>query len=102
MKHIYGIYDIAKNTNILLDTDHNQQKGIINDINGGLSIIPRYYVGNGEVVDIWRAEDMKEMLTDEYFAKQTIKDKQAHQKLKELLKNLKEDDNPVIVIAKMK
>ena len=100
---IYGIYDIEKNTNILLDTDHHhQQKGFINDINGGLSIIPRFYAGNDEVVDIWWAEDMKEMLTDEYFASLKIKDQVAHQKLKELLKNLQEDDNPVIVIAKLK
>ena len=42
------------------------------------------------------------MLTDEYFASLKIKDQQAHQKLKELLKNLQEDDNPVIVIAKLK
>ena len=99
---VYGIFDRVKNTNKLLDTDHHHQKGIINDINGGLSIIPRFYAGNNEVVDIWLAEDMKELLTDEYFAKQKIKDKQAHQKLRELLKNLQEDDNPVIVIAKMK
>jgi len=99
---IHGIYDITKNTNVLFDTDHFQQKGFINDINGGLSIIPRYYAGNGEVIDIWRADDMKEMLTEEYFSTQTIKDKEAHQKLRELLKNLKEDDNPVVVIAKLK
>ena len=100
---VFGIYDIEKNTNILLDTDHHHhQKGFINDINGGLSILPRFYAGNDEIVDIWRAEDMKEMLTDEYFASLKIKDQEAHQKLKDLLKNLQEDDNPVIVIAKLK
>jgi hypothetical protein len=45
---------------------------------------------------------MKEMLTDEYFATQTIKDQAGHQKLKEILLNLKEDDNPVVVVAKLK
>ena len=45
---------------------------------------------------------MKEKHTDEYFASRTIKDPQAHQKLKELLKNLDEQDNPVVVIAKLK
>jgi len=99
---VYGIYDRVKNTNIILDTDRLGQKGIINDINGGLSIVPRYYAGNDEIIDIWKAEDMKEMLTEEYFASQTIKDKEAHQKLKALLKNLREDDNPVVVIAKLK
>jgi hypothetical protein len=99
---VYGIFDIAKNTNILLDMDRHQQQGIINDINGGLSFIPRYYAGNDEIVDIWRADDMKEFLTDDFFATQTIKDEQAHQKLRDLLRKMKEDDNPVIVIAKMK
>ena len=78
------------------------QKGIINDLNGGLPFIPIYYAGNGLVVDIWNADNMQEMLTEEYFATQTIKDPKAHQVLKELMKDLKYDDNPVIVIAKLK
>jgi len=76
--------------------------GIINDINGGLPFIPRYYAGNGVVVDVWNAENMKEMLTDEYFASQTIKNQESYQNLKSLLKNLKDDDNPVVVVAKLK
>ena len=99
---VYGIYDIAANTNILLNTDAHRQKGIINDINGGLPFFPRYYAGNGIVVDYWTAENMKEILNDEYFATQTIKDQAGHQKLKEILKNMKDDDNPVVVIAKLK
>jgi hypothetical protein len=45
---------------------------------------------------------MKEDLTEEYFADREIKDPQAHQKLRELLKTLKDDDNPVVVVAKLK
>ena len=86
----------------IFDTDQHLQAGIINDINGGLPFIPRYYAGNNIVVDVWNAEDMKEMLTDEYFESQIIKDQQALQKLKEVMKNLKEDDNPVVVVAKLK
>ena len=100
--NVYGIYNIAENTNLLLDTDEHNKKGIINDINGGLPFIPRYYAGDGIVIDVWNAEDMKGVLTEEYFVSQTIKDQQAHQKLKEILKNLKDDDNPVVVIAKLK
>ena len=99
---VHGIYNIKNKMNILLDTDEYLQKGIINDINGGLSVIPRYYAGNGEIVDVWNVDDMKEILTDEYFGKLTIKDEKGHQKLKELLKTLKEDDNPIVVIAKLK
>ncbi|MDR0698279.1 MAG: 6-bladed beta-propeller [Tannerella sp.] len=99
---VCGIYDIAANTNILLDTDTYHQRGIINDLNGGLPFFPRYYAGDGVVVDYWTAAEMKEMLTDEYFAAQTITDQAGHQKLKEILINLKDDDNPVIVVAKLK
>ena len=99
---VYGIYNIEQSINILLDTDDHLQKGFINDINGGLSFIPRYYAGNDIVVDVWNPSDMKEILTETYFTTRTIKDQQAHQKLKELLKNLDEEDNPVIVIAKLK
>ena len=101
-KTVFGIYDIAANTNILLDTDQHHQKGIVNDIDGGLPFFPRYYIGNDVVLDIWEAEDMLEFLTEEYFSSKPIKDRQAHQKLKEVLKNLKYDDNPVAVIAKLK
>jgi len=76
---------------------------MINDLNGGLSFSPKYYfAGDIVVVDYWDPEEMKEILTEEFFATKTIKDPQAHEKLKEILKNLKEDDNPVMVIAKLK
>lgn len=99
---VFGLYDIEQKTNTLLDTDDHFQKGIINDLNGGLPLIPRYYAGNGVVIDVWNPEDMKDMLTEDYFAAQTIKDPQAHQRLKEVLKYLKYDDNPVVVVAKLK
>lgn len=99
---VFGIYDIEKKTNMLLDTDQHHQKGIVNDLNGGLPVFPRYYAGDNLVVDVWNAEEMKEMLTEEYFEKQTIKDQEGHQKLKKILTNLKEDDNPVVVVARLK
>ena len=96
---VRGIYNIAVNTNILLDTDKYLQNGLVNDMNGGLSFFPKYYAGDNVVVDIWQAHNMKEILTEEYFSTIKIKDQQAHQKLRDLLKTLKEDDNPVVVIA---
>lgn len=99
---VYGLYDIKQKINILLDTDSFLQKGFINDINGGLSFIPRYYAGDGLVVDFWTTEEMKEILTDEYFASQKVSDPQGHEKLKELLRVLNEEDNPVIVVAQLK
>ena len=45
---------------------------------------------------------MKEILTEKYFASIEIKDPQAHQKLRDLLKTLDWEDNPVVVVAKLK
>ena len=98
---VFGIFDIAQNVNILLDT-HQQQRGFINDIDGGLSFFPIHYAGNGKLVDIWQAEDMLELLTEEYFATKTITDPEAHQRLREVLRNLVWDDNPVIVVARLR
>ena len=87
----------------LLDTDpFSHMSGLINDLDGGMSFWPKYYTSENELIDIWQSYEMKELLTEEYFATHEIKNPQAHQKLKELLKNLDEEDNPVIVIAKLK
>ena len=67
-----------------------------------MSFWPKYYTSANELVDIWQAYEMKELLTETYFEKHKINNPQAHQKLKELLKKLDWDDNPVIVIGKLK
>lgn len=98
-----GIYDIIHQKTHLLDTDPVLRRpGLINDLDGSLPFWPKYYTLDNELVDIWQAYQMKEDLTDIYFATHEIKNPQVHQKLKELLKNLKEDDNPIVVIAKLK
>jgi len=100
---LLGIYDIAGKTTRLLDTDpFSRMSGFINDLDGGLSFWPMYYTSDNELVGIWQPFEMKELLTEEYFTAHVIKKQQEHQKLKELLKNLQEDDNPVVVIAKLK
>jgi len=101
--NLNGLYDIAMQTVRFLDNDPvSRMFGLINDLDGGLSFWPRYYTSANELVDVWQAYEMKEILTEAYFAAHVIKDPHAHQKLKELLKNLDEEDNPVIVIGKLK
>ena len=98
-----GIYDIANKTTRLLDSDSvSRQMGLINDIDGGFAFWPKYYSSDNVLVDVQQAYEMIEKLTNSYFTGRTIKNPQAHQKLKELLKKLDEEDNPVIVIAKLK
>ena len=99
----HGIYDTVNQMTRLLDSDPvSGFRGLINDLDGGLSFWPLYCNSDNELIDIQEAHTMKEYLTDEYFAAHEIKNPQAHQKLKELLKTLQDDDNPVIVVAKLK
>ncbi|MDR2231613.1 MAG: 6-bladed beta-propeller [Tannerella sp.] len=100
---LLGIYDIARRSMRMPDTDPvSRMPGLINDLDGGLSFWPRYLTSDNELIDIWQPYEMKEFLTEEYFAAHQIKDPAAHQRLKAVLQDLKEDDNPVIVVAKLK
>lgn len=101
--NLAGIYDTANQTTQLLDADPvSHMVGMINDLDGGLSFYPKYYTSDNEMIDIWWPAHMKRYLTESYFAAHEIKNPEAHQKLKELLQKLNEEDNPVIVIAKLK
>ena len=99
----FGIYDTVNKTTRLLDTDPvSRMAGLINDLDGGLPFWPFYCNSDNELIDMRQTYAMKEYLTEEYFANREIKNPQAHQKLRELLKILEDDDNPVIVVAKLK
>jgi hypothetical protein len=100
----YGLYDIDSGKTDILDRDPVTRKlGLINDIDGGLSFWSAYYnESRNELVDVLEAYEMKDRLTEEYLAAHPAKDPAAHERLRMLLKNLKETDNPVIVIAKLK
>ena len=98
-----GIYFSKKKETVLLENDPASGiHGLINDIDGGLPIWPYYCSDDNELVGILKAEDMKELLTEKYFSTREVKDAEAQQRLKKLVKNLKEEDNPVIMFAKLK
>ena len=99
---IAGVYDMKNKKTTLLENDPCGIYGFINDLDGGLPFWPRLCTDDNKLISIIMAEDLKGILTEEYFAAHEIKDMQAHQKLRDLLKNLKEDDNPVVVIATLK
>lgn len=100
---VLGLYDFADNRTVFLDRDPISRRfGLVNDIDGGLSFWPRCYTYDDELVQVLSAFEMKDVLTEEYFAAHPAKDPAAHKRLRTLLENLKEDDNPVIVIAKLK
>ncbi len=101
---VLGIYDIRNGKTDLLDRDPVTRKwGLMNDLDGGLSFWPTYYNhSKNELVQVLETYEMKELLTEEYFAAHPAKDPEAHARLRALVENLKETDNPVIVVAKLK
>ncbi len=101
---VMGMYDIARGKTEFLDRDPiSRNIGLVNDIDGGLPFRPRYYNESGnELVQVLEAYEMKELLTEEYFAAHPARDPASHARLRELVKSLDENDNPVVVIAKLK
>jgi len=79
--------------------------GLINNIDGGLPIWPHknaHIQNDQQFVTIYQPYEFIQNLTEEYFAVHEIKNMRAHQRLKDMILNLNEEDNPVIVIAKLK
>jgi len=101
---MFGLYDIMTGKTELLDRDTDTRRaGLVNDIDGGLSFWPKYYNhAENTLVQVLNAYEIKDVLTEEYFAAHPARDPAAHARLRELVRNLKYDDNPVIVIAKLK
>ena len=86
-------------------TSNNSYSGLINDIDGGLPFWPSYFMkiqSKQKLACAYQPSVMLGNLTEEYFSAHEIKDIQAHERLKKLLENLEEDDNPVLMIATFK
>jgi len=77
-------------------------KGFYNDIDGGMPFWPTHINRKQELVSFLYPDEMKEMLKNEYFVRKNIRDEAANLRLKELISRLKEEDNPVVVIARLK
>jgi len=79
--------------------------GFTNDIDGGLAFYPKdsYRIQNDKkFVSAYHSHELKNFLTDDYLSSRKIKDLEAHKRLKKLLAELDEDDNPVLMIATVK
>ena len=80
--------------------------GLTNDIDGGLAFFPFEYFykihNDNQFVRGFQSYELKKYLTDEYLSTRKVKNPEAHKRLKKLLADLDEDDNPVIMIATVK
>lgn len=73
-------------------------------MDGGLSFAPWYSFTNKnqEWVTIYEANTLKDEINDKHFKKSTAIDPKKKEKLKQFIKELSIEDNPVVVIVKMK
>ena len=95
------VFDKHKNQVFVMPKEQ-KLKGFYNDIDGGMPFWPTHINRKQELVSFLYPDEMKEMLTNEYFGHKNIRDEAANQRLKELIRRLKEEDNPVVVIARLK
>ncbi len=75
--------------------------GFINDLDGGPDFQPRYSNDSLAFMEI-SAMEMKEFLNSEKFINRKVKYAEEKEKLKFLGKNLDENDNQFLIIAKLK
>ena len=78
--------------------------GFTNDIVGGVDTYPYTMSSDGNYwVSYVDADVMKNLLTDEYFAKRTdVQNKEQQVKLKELVRTINEEDNQILILMKLK
>ena len=79
--------------------------GLMNDIDGGPHFWPSMNAciqNDKQSVQILQPLKLKESLTEKYFSTRDIKDREAHQRLKNMLEKLDFDDNPLLMIATFK
>ena len=95
------IFDKHKNQVFVMQKEQGL-KGFFNDIDGGMPFWPAHINRKQELVSFLYPFEMIEMLTIEYFERKNIRDEAANLRLKELIRRLNEEDNPVVVIGRLK
>ena len=110
---MYGNYYEGKNSDqglIYYDTDEGAGNSLINkngkiefvnDLDGGMGFWPEY-VNDSLAFQLIQAKDMKEYLNSEDFIKSTSKYPEQKEMLINHMKGLKESDNDVLMVVKLK
>jgi hypothetical protein len=99
-----GQFDkIGKEFHQLIETSNNSNK-MYNDIDGGLSFWPFYSVEHldNEWICCFDAIDLKKQLSDVWLKTSEAKYPEKKEKLKKFMDELSIDDNPVLIIVKLK
>ena len=75
--------------------------GMLNDLDGGISFFPQKTLKDGEQLIDWKsAEEFRDEILSLDYDAQKAKYGERFDKVYQLANSLKEDDNPVLIIAK--
>ncbi|HPM01375.1 MAG TPA: 6-bladed beta-propeller [Candidatus Cloacimonadota bacterium] len=85
-----------------LDMSSKRFKGFVNDIDGGPSLLPYTVKNENTLVCIADAFIMKNYITSQEFKDTAPKYPKKKQELESLVNSLKEDDNAVLILIKIK
>ncbi len=76
--------------------------GLINDIDGGLNVYPQQIINNSTIVQWINVIDLKKHVASESFKNTTPKYPEKKKQLIKLANSLTENDNPVLMLVKLK
>ncbi len=103
---IIGLYDTTTGEFFFVAPnnidDQIEPTGIENDIDGGINFMPRYAVNDTLIVSWFEAYELKMYVASETFKNSTPKYPEKKKELEELANRLDENDNPVLMLVKLK
>ncbi|MCJ7449020.1 MAG: 6-bladed beta-propeller [Bacteroidales bacterium] len=80
----------------------NTGQGIVNDLDGGLNILPKTIKDDNTIIGWVDALKLKAHVASEVFKNSTPKYPEKKKELEKLANRLKETDNPVLVLVRLK
>ena len=92
-------------TTLVQDNNGQTHGGIFNNIDGGIGFQPeRYFVENNReyIIALVDPSELKTHIESNEFAEVAPKYPEKKEKLKELSKSIKETDNPILMLVKLK
>ncbi|MFZ5430217.1 MAG: 6-bladed beta-propeller [Bacteroidota bacterium] len=84
------------------EKDQVERTGIENDIDGGINFLPKYSNNGKELIGWFDAYELKMYVASDAFKNSTPKYPEKKRELERLAKSLSENDNPVLMIVKLK
>jgi hypothetical protein len=96
---IYGFIGSKQNN---FQTLFNLGEGIANDIDGGPNILPLTTKNDNTIISLIDALTLKKYIITEEFKKSTPKYPEKKKELEKLANSLKETNNPILMIVKLK